>query len=338
MVSHRVIADSDAEDDDDGPLSPLREDVLDPPEIEPLSPHRLGSSRATSDTHNQISDTTDQSFFANVYDEQQSRALQQSHLIEHIVRQTQRASGSSGEVSLPAKGKGKGRKTNTSSATDVTSPVVLKKPGNQPSLFSDDASVITTPRKSLPGEWDIPSSPEDAFTSKSVKSAKTRRDKTYGKRKSQPGLALSPAAANIFTADNDASGEALEDVGVHDTDELSWQPMAKKRKISLHDFTLPEAATTTKFYVAQSNMTTMQKLEYEKVHVSQNSYAGFAGPSANQKSSGMTTVAYPTPSRYASSSGPPLPWEAGPALDLQPEGGDVIDVCILIQLRIPNFS
>ncbi|KAI1766524.1 hypothetical protein GGR53DRAFT_209201 [Hypoxylon sp. FL1150] len=327
MVHRRVIADSDDEDGDDNPPSPEREDIMDPPEVEPLSPHRKQSSSGASGAHIQPppdSNSTDQSFFASVYDEQQSRAAAQSQLIEHIIRQSQKASGSSGEISLPAKGKG--RKANASSSTSVTSPAVLSRPGNQPSLFSDGASNITTPRKSAPGAWDVPSSPDGA------KSSKGKNIKSYGKQR-RGSKVLSSPAADMFMRDDEPSGEIVPDTNTHNEMSApsnpagqSPQPAAKKRRVLLHDSLPQETGAVANFYIAQSNLTTMQKLEYQKVNVPRNSHPGLPGSLDNQKSSGMSTIAYPTPSRYASSSGPPLPWERSPLPDLLPENSTVIDI------------
>ncbi|KAI1800924.1 hypothetical protein F4811DRAFT_536482 [Daldinia bambusicola] len=327
MVPRRVIADSDDEDGDDSPLSPLREDEkVDPPEVEPLSPYHRPSSPGVLEANNNISDTTDQSFFASVYDEQQSRALHQSHLIENIVRQSQQASRSSGEVSVPETGKG--NKVNVSSATNATSPVVLDRPRNSPSLLGDGASSVTTPQKSVPGEWDVPSSAEDVMVSTASKSSKGKNEKSYGKRRrSQSKATKSSAAADIFMGyAGGASGESVRDISRHNEmlapshrTEQSQLPTSKRKGISNHDSVVRETAPIANFYIAQSNLTTMQKLEYEKVNVSQNGYSNLPGPHTNIKSSGMSTVAYPTPSRYASSSGPPLPWERGSAADIGPD-------------------
>ncbi|KAL7623916.1 hypothetical protein AAE478_005473 [Parahypoxylon ruwenzoriense] len=302
MAPRRVIADSDNEDEDDIPLSPPGENTVDPPVPEPLSPHHQPSSLRVPNSHNQVSDTTDQSFFVSVYDDQQSRALEQSQLIGHIIRQSHKASGSSGDISLPAKGKG--RKANASSATNITSPVVISKPKKQLLLFSDDATNVTTPRKSMPGEWDVPSSAE---------SSKGKNEKSYGKRRrSQSKGITSSAAGEVFMSDDVIPGETSQDVPLHDempdatnSAEPFPQSAAKRRKVSHHDSVVPDTAN---FYIAQSNLTTMQKLEYQKVHP-RNGYSGLPGSLGNQKSSCATTIAYPTPSRYASSSGPPLPWE-----------------------------
>ncbi|KAI1136556.1 hypothetical protein F5Y05DRAFT_96959 [Hypoxylon sp. FL0543] len=306
MAPRQVIADSDDEDGEDNPLSPPMKEAEEPPEVEPLSPGPL-------DQHNSISDTTDQSFFAGVYDEQQNRALEHSQLIENIVRQSQKLSRSSGDVSLPAKGKGK--KANASSATNVTSPVVLNKPGNQPSLFSDGSTSITTPRKSAPGEWDVPSSAE---------SSKGKSGKSYGKRKRSQSKAVgSSAAAEMFMGDDQNRDEGRR---VSDEAELSSQPATKKVKASPHDPGLQDAPTIANFYIAQSNLTTMQKLEYQKVNVPQYGYSTLPGTIPNQKSSGVTTIAYSTPSRYTSS-GPPLPWERSSVADINPgDSPRIIDI------------
>ncbi|KAI0013240.1 hypothetical protein F4779DRAFT_564601 [Xylariaceae sp. FL0662B] len=309
MAARRVIADSDDEDGSDELMSPLK-DEADPPKPEPLSPHHRPSSPREPSSHNHISDTTDQSFFASVYDEQQSRALKQSHLIENIVRQSQKASASSGDISLPAKGKGK--KANVSSATDVTSPVDLKRPGNRQSMFSDNASEVTSPQKSTGREWDIPSSPEPATAPRSRKNSKGKVEKTYVKRKrGQSNSTANSATADIVTGDDVRAEQEVGDALMHEAmpDEnreiqISTLPAVKKRKVSLHD----SVQDSTNFYVAQSNLTTMQKLEYQKVNASQHSKAGLPSTLTNQKSSCATTIAYSTPHQY-SSSGPPLPWE-----------------------------
>ncbi|KAI1107401.1 hypothetical protein F4804DRAFT_297805 [Jackrogersella minutella] len=314
MAPRPVIADSDDEDGGDFPLSPLREDIeVVPPEIEPLSPQ-------APDAQTRISGTTDQSFFASVYDEQQGRALEQSQLIERIVRQSQKASGSSsGEVSLPAKGKGK--KPDASSATDVTSPTVVDRPRNRPSLFSDGASGVTTPRRSAPGEWDVPSSAEGPDISRGAKSSRGKKEKSYGKQIRTPlKTARASAATEMFIGNDDAAhGDTVGDMAVPDE--------IRRRKISLHDSVLRETPTTANFYISQSHLTTMQKLEYQKVTVPQHGYSTLPVSLPNPKSSGMSTIAYSTPSRYASSSGPPLPWERDSAADTQPNpSSDVIDI------------
>ncbi|KAI1210491.1 uncharacterized protein F4807DRAFT_423594 [Annulohypoxylon truncatum] len=311
MASRRVIADSDDEDGDDRPLTPLREDAEIPPEIEPLSPQ-------LPDTQKPISDTTDQSFFASVYDEQQSRAFEQSQLIEQIVRQSQKASGGS-DVSHPAKGIAK--KPDASSASDVTTSVALDNLGNQSSLFNG-ASGDMSPRKSTPGEWDVPSSAENATTSKPAKSSKGK-DKSYGKQKRTPSkFTGSSATAKMFMGNDPAHGAHP----TNNEDELSPRSATKRRKVSLHDSVLQDMPAPANFYIAQSNLTTMQKLEYQRVNVSQNVYSGLPVTLPNPKSSGVSTVAYSTPSRYASS-GPPLPWERSPIANTQPaEIPDVINI------------
>ncbi|KAI0025628.1 hypothetical protein F4780DRAFT_719276 [Xylariomycetidae sp. FL0641] len=296
MAPRRVIADSDDDEEEMENPSSLAKHEADPPEHEPLSPLHKPSSPAAPSSHRPTSGTTDPSFFAGIYTENQAAAAQQSHLIESIVRQSQKASASSGDISLPRKGRG--RKVDPSSATDVSSSMIPIKPGNQQALFSDGASEITTPRKSTGAEWDVPSSAEGATAPKSAKSARHSARKTYGKqnrRGSKPTSEFIVSDAEYEMPTNDAPQDS-EAVAGEEALGSSPLPTTSRRKVSLHDSVVSE---TTNFYVAQSNLTTMQKLEYQKVNTP---------PIGNQKSSGTTTVAYSTPSRYASS-GPPLPWE-----------------------------
>ncbi|KAK9797912.1 hypothetical protein SCARD494_03084 [Seiridium cardinale] len=278
MAPKRIIADSDDEDDDFSPIKPAAETPIHDPrlDMEPLSPHhqptspiiRQPSSLAALNIQNDTSDTTDPSFFARVYDEQQGKALQQSHLIENIVRLSQKASASSGDVSLPAKGNGKGKKVvaNASSpATDITSPMLLTKPPPRKSQLAQmsDATELTTPKKiSKKDEWDIPSSDEEG---------------------------VGPTKRLVR-----ASNSTADDSG--------------------------------KFYVAPSNLSASQKRQYRRVQISDShsggtpipGSAGQMQPPSNHKSSGATTVAVSTPSRYASS-GPRPPWETEQTTDVGKE-------------------
>lgn len=191
MAPRRVIADSDDEDDDFSPIKPAA--VLEPriqdaqPEMEPLSPQHQPASPIVQRQHSvppaanaqdDTSESTSPSFFANVYDEHQGKALQQSRLVENIVRQSQKASRSSGDVSLPAQGQGRGRKAiidESSTATNVTSPAPRAKLGPRKSQLAQmsDATELTTPKKSSEkDEWDIPSSGDEAKPS-SKKSARS---------------------------------------------------------------------------------------------------------------------------------------------------------------------
>ncbi|RYP80815.1 hypothetical protein DL769_002285 [Monosporascus sp. CRB-8-3] len=344
MAPQRVVADSDDEEDS---FSPVKYPA-NTPEPEPLSPLHQASSpvdhprdTAASRSHsnsNHISDETDPSFFATIYDDQQNRALQQSHLIENIVRQSQKASTSSGDVSIPANEKGKNRAKDTSSGTEVTSPVVLSRPVNHQSTFGGGATQLTTPRKSVRDDmWDVPSSPADSSSIRSVESSRGKKKTltTYGKRKrSNAGLTTGFAGTEMSgRGENDIQDQpeqAAADAAAPDDrrggDEFAEPPplpASKKPKVSLYDAT---SENSTTFYIAQSNLTTMQKLEYQKVQVPSNPYAGLTETPANQKSSGVTTIAYSTPSFYASS-GPPLPWERTPAVPQQADASEhAIDI------------
>ncbi|KAK8086364.1 hypothetical protein PG994_001338 [Apiospora phragmitis] len=351
MVPRRVIADSDEEDDDDfdSPLKPApttapqhhhADAEVEAPEMEPLSPvHQIGDAllhhHEFGQQQQRTSGSTDTTFFENIHDEhrlmaQQQQQQQRSNLVENIVRMSQKASGgtsSSGDnVSLPPKTGGKPAKSsNVSSATDVTSPAVqlaLKKQqennkGAAVTTLSgkpvSNASEITTPRKSDgKDEWDVPSSGDEARSTRSAKSGGgSSATKTYGKRKrGSVSKASAAAARDLFNA---GPAEELE-VAEVDRSSSDWLPAAKKGKMA-------EIAS----------LTASQKEQYTRVHVSSsddNSGRGGSGgevaapdysmappPASKPKSSCATTIAYSTPSRYASS-GPRPPWElAQPALE-----------------------
>ncbi|KAI1130382.1 hypothetical protein F5Y10DRAFT_123056 [Nemania abortiva] len=323
MAKRRVIADSEDEDEGDDVLF-LPEGDFDRPEPEPLSPLGRPSSAAAPESHHDQLNVTDSSFLAEGYDDQKSLTVRQSHLIEHIVRQSQRASASSGDVSLPAQ---KRRRADRSSGTDVTSPTAPKRARNRTTLLSDSVSEFTTPRKSTGQEWEIPSSPEDETASNRAKSLSRSKEKTYGnnkKRKSR--LVSSPVAPKMVATEETGQRAALEDIGVDNQSaggqgtDAATTPAAKRAKVSQHDPTLPD---TTKFYIAQSNLTTMQKLEYQKVNVSLNGYGGLPGSLPNQKSSGAT-IAYSTPRGY--SPVPLLPWEEPPEQPPSPLPNKVINI------------
>lgn len=274
MAARRVIADSDDEDDDFSPMRPASQ-AHDPRlDIEPLSPHhqptktivRQHSTLAVS--NHETSGSTNPSFFANVYDEQQKQALKQSNLIEDIVRLSQRASASSGEISSCAKGTGKSNKyaaNARSLATDVISPLPLTKPAPRKSQLAQmsDATEFTTPRRRRRAgkdEWDVPSSGDE------------------GDNQGNQNL-------------NTTTDSARDEPG--------------------------------KFYVAASNLSASQRRQYRRVQISDSHLgestitdsAGQMQPPSNHKSSGATTVAVSTPSRYASS-GPRPPWEMEQPLDV----------------------
>ncbi|KAI0385258.1 hypothetical protein F5Y04DRAFT_182311 [Hypomontagnella monticulosa] len=334
MAPHRVIADSDDEDEVDNPLGPPQGNIVGPPEIEPLSPyhrpsmlpghkqqhhlHNRQSSFGVPDNHNHRSNSTDQSFFAGIYDEHQSRALQQSQLIEHIVRQSQQASRSSGDVSLPAIGKG--RKDGASSATNITSPELARKPRNQPSLFTDSASGITTPRKSAPGEWDVPSSAESLTGSPNS----ARKIMLYGPRRRNLLNALKNPAEIFIRDDITAREPDMHDETLHPV-HPSLQSESKGGELSAPSAGVPDLPVPGRFYVSQDDLTTAQKWEKLEIQVPLISQLRPSGYAANQKSSGMTTIAYSTPSRYASS-GLPLPCEENyPGVEPD-ENPNVIDI------------
>ncbi|KAK8134656.1 hypothetical protein PG984_006668 [Apiospora sp. TS-2023a] len=339
---HRYDVDDDAEAPEMEPLSPVHHvgDAL-------LHNHEYGHQQP----HQRTSGSTDTTFFDNIHDEHrlmaqqqqqqqqhQQRQQQRSNLIENIVRMSQKASGgtsSSGDnVSLPPKAGHKLIKSsNVSSATDVTSPAVKlanKAKANAAATTLSgkqvsSASEITTPRKSDgKDEWDVPSSGDEGRSNKSSAKSTT---KTYGKRKrgsiSRPSLS-SAAVADLF------AGPQEFEVAEVDRSSSDRLPAAKKGKaveIASDESIIPD---TGKFYIAPSSLTPSQREQYKMVHVSSsddtNGHGSGGGaaapdlsmappPASKPKSSCATTIAYSTPSRYASS-GPRPPWElAQPGLE-----------------------
>ncbi|KAK7978265.1 hypothetical protein PG988_005755 [Apiospora saccharicola] len=346
VAVHRYDVEGDVEAPEMEPLSPAHQigDAL-------LHNHKYGHQQA----HQRTSGSTDTTFFDNIHDEhrlmaqqqqqqqqqqhqQQQQQQQRSNLIENIVRMSQKASGgtsSSGDnVSLlPKAGHKLIKSSNVSSATDVTSPAVKlanKAKANAAATTLSgkqvsSASEITTPRKSDgKDEWDVPSSGDEGRSNKSSAKSTT---KTYGKRKrgsiSRPSLS-SAAVAELF-----AGPQELE-VAEVDRSSSDRLPAAKKGKaveIASDESIIPD---TGKFYIAPSSLTPSQKEQYKMVHVSSsddtNGHGSGGGaaapdlsmappPASKPKSSCATTIAYSTPSRYASS-GPRPPWElAQPGLE-----------------------
>lgn len=259
------------------------------PKAEPLSPDHQPPSHH-HDGGGQSSNSTSQSAFARIAAAQQEKVLQQSRLIENIVRQSQRVvvdigSGSGGDGSgsssrrwLDSEGGGSG--------TSGQGRVVLDLEGL--AAQEEAAGAGQQQARATRSEWDIPSSPEI------------------------------PANDPLTTLRGQLSG----------TEELWDQPAlppAKRQRVSMHN-TLGDSSSSGKgsgFYVAPSNLTTMQKLEYQRVNVPQansnsnsnsltgeNTTAVRTTPTGQQqKSSCATTIAYTTPSRYASSGGR-YPWES----------------------------
>ncbi|KAI1438598.1 hypothetical protein GGR50DRAFT_369929 [Xylaria sp. CBS 124048] len=297
MAPRKVIADSEDEDDEDfsWELNP-EDDGCGRPEPELLSPHHRPSSPAAPEQDEEPPDVTDPSFFTDIYTNQQGLAVQQARLIENIVRQSQRASGSSGDVSLPLVKMG--AKANRSSGTDVTSPMNLGRPCNNMALVGDGASEFTTPGRSMAQVWDIPSSAEVA------------RSRGKPHFKSKRPIPKEPVGY-------DGAVDCLHENSV--TSPASM-PSAKRAKVSHHDTTQSRTST---FYIAPSTLTTMQKLEYQKVDVPTNGYGGIPGFSSTTKSSYAATIPYSTPSGYSSMPRPPR--EDSPMI-ASPQRDDVITI------------
>ncbi|KAK8129638.1 threonine synthase [Apiospora kogelbergensis] len=337
---HRYDLDAEAEAPEMEPLSPVHQ----------IGDALLHNREYDQQQQQQqpMSGSTDTAFFENIHNEHrllaqeqnQPQHQQRSQLIENIVRMSQKASTSSSgdNVSLPPKtgGQAAAKSSNVSSATDVTSPAVkLANKAKQKNTATgvvttlsgkqvSSASEITTPRKSDgKDEWDVPSSGDEARVNKSARTGGGSATKTYGKRK-RPGSA-SKAAASVpdFYAESDELERA--EVAQSSSDRLPTTKKGKMVEIASDESIIPD---TGKFYIAPSSLTASQKEQYRTVRVSSSDdnsgrggedlmapdYSMAPPPASKPKSSCATTVAYSTPSRYASS-GPRPPWElAQPAL------------------------
>ncbi|KAH8678137.1 hypothetical protein BX600DRAFT_493461 [Xylariales sp. PMI_506] len=313
MGAHRkIIADSD--DEDEGDFSPAKYTLnLDGPETELLSPQHQPaqaiasepSALALSDPqiHNETSGTTDPSFFAGIYDDHQRQALEHSNLVESVVRLANIASASSGEVSLPAKAENARRRDNdiVSSGTNLTSPVTVNRRGLRKSqlVLMSEVSEVTTPRKSAgKNEWDVPSSDDDDPIPKERGLWVENTLKVDKKRKA-------PTSEHVVS-----DSAALDEVY---TVTMSPEGALKRRRVSSTGQNNALDTGVTDFYIAESRLSISQRQQYRKT---QDGYQpDIPGTSAIEtmpppphKSSGATTIAYSTPSRYASS-GPKAVWE-----------------------------
>jgi len=265
------------------------------PQAEPLSPDHQPPLHHSG----QSSGSTSQSAFARIAAAQQEKVLRQSRLIENIVRQSQRVVVDSGSGSRSG-GDGSGSSGRWLDGEDGGSGVsgqgrvVLDLVG----LAAEEGGAgAGQPTRARGSEWDIPSSPE------------TPAD---GLLTTSRGRRSSPAAR--YPADAISTEELWDQPAL---------PPAKRQRVSMHN-TLGDSSSSGKgsgFCVVPSNLTTMQKLEYQRVSVPQqnsnsNSLAGentaavrTTPTGQQQKSSCATTIAYTTPSRYASSGGR-YPWES----------------------------
>ncbi|KAI2631742.1 hypothetical protein GGS21DRAFT_159346 [Xylaria nigripes] len=282
MARRKVVADSEDEDDGEDELASYTEGGFARPEPEQLSPHHQPSSPVAPEGYKQPSSVTT-SFFTDIYTNQQTLAVQESNLIENIVRQCQMASASSGNISLPPIKQG-GKE---SFGTDVTTPLTLSRAQKNRALVSDGGSEITTPCKSRGQEWEVPSSAEDA----------NGREKTNAEGK----RSISGLASSFFIASSSTKALTEDRTAPVET------PAAKRAKLSHHT---PALSGTPNFYIAPSSLTTMEKLQYQKVNMCMNEYGMLPGLPSNNKSSYTASIPHSTKSGYTSNL--PQQWEESP--------------------------
>ncbi|KAK4130871.1 hypothetical protein BT67DRAFT_445188 [Trichocladium antarcticum] len=348
MASPREILDSE----DDG------SDFGDNPEVSDADAHRRievpHHEPATVDaSHDASTGSTDPSFFQRIYDEQQAAAGAR----ETIIPDTAPAGASvwtCTEVSsAPTPGQ-KPQAADFSSLTPITDPVPASRRSNRtrrvPQADLIDLTDITTPGKEAAADaddvWDVPSSARSQ-----------RATRTYGKRqRAGQQLSLQQEATSDMAPTQDpydfpestprtrkktkrnapsSSAQHAQDsspVLQVPTEETTSSGRRRTTRSMGNNSALsgdPNMAdTSTALYITQSSLTASQKQEYHTINPS--SEAGLDMPETPlprpppgvgevYKSSGATTIAYPTPSRIRSSR------KRAPAFDGL-EGNDAAEV------------
>ncbi|KAL2135604.1 hypothetical protein VTI74DRAFT_7751 [Chaetomium olivicolor] len=281
-------------------------------------------------SRNGSTDSTDQSFFQRIYNEQQAAADGQD-AIPDTAPAGPPASAWTEISSAPPPGQ-KPQTKDYSSLTPITDPVPASrrpKKGQQADVI--DFTDITTPGKEAASgtsdAWDIPSSTRPQ-----------RAARTYGKRK-DPEQQLSPQevtqdmpptqdpyafpdstpparkkarrGATSSSAQQPPESSPILLVPTGESISSETRPRSSRKKNSSSDVgsSIPDTAPPS-LYIAQSTLTASQKQEYRIVSLS--SDAGQEVPEqslpAHQfetgemyRSSCATTIAYPTPSRITSS-------------------------------------
>ena len=302
-------------------------------------------------SHNPGTDSTDPSFFQRIYDQQQAAAHAQD-LIPDTAPAGPSASTWTQISSAPPPGH-KPQPKDHSSLTSITDPV----PASRKSKRSREVprteiiDLTETPRKeaaSLESDvWDVPTSARSQRTTT-----------TYGKRKLAP-LSLeqeptpdvmpdtqdpyafpdaTPPAKRKTGRDHPSSSAQqspdssplmlipTEDVN---TSDRRMRSSRKKQASFGVESSMPDTAAPS-LYVTQSTLTASQKREYRTVSLSSEAMPEGSemlppdqpfGAGEVYKSSGATTIAYPTPSRVASSRRLP---EITEELDDSPAGTSLV--------------
>jgi hypothetical protein len=270
--------------------------------------------------------STDPSFFQRVYKEQRAAAAAASNI-------SYPGSAPEADMSLsqpPLQPKG------SSSLTPITDPGTAtrksKRSKDAPKKDVIDLTLtqVTTPRKEVASRevdpWDVPSSPETKLASHELKTYGRRKRTNQQSKSSQPGPNLydfpstadpSPAQA---TQRMRGMQSPLPTLGAYSSPVMlipqteenasSGRKSSRKKRSSSRSMGFDSLIPDTGLYIAPSALTASQKQQYEVVALSSDPRQDTLEPALPvlptgdlqlQKSSMATTIAYSTPSRFASS-------------------------------------
>ena len=301
------------------------------PLLDNHEPHDLVEVDATLDmdaSHHAGTDSTDPSFFQRIYDRQQAAVAMPDIIPDTAPVDPSTWTGSDLSSAPPLGKKQKNQAKNQSSLTFITDPMPASRKSKRTREATQteviDLTDLTPPRNEAAGDvWDVPTSARSQ-----------RATRTYGNRKlaqlsleqdsiphsmpdTQDPYAFPDSTPPVKTTGHgtpsNSAQQALQSSPVmlvptgetFSSDRRTGS--SRKKKASLgEESSMPDTAAPS-LYVTQSILTASQKQEYRMVSLSSDADASEMLPPDQSfgadmyKSSGASTVAYPTPSRVASS-------------------------------------
>lgn len=291
-------------------------------------PSLLAPPTVAATTGSGATGSTDPSFFRAVYDEQRRIALgHRDNATDHVQLQAGEVLGEVFEAeddTATSSGK-KGAAGNSSSMTSVTDPGRRKKAGANKGNISD-LTQVTTPRRSDRTEaadvWDVPNSAERGgpppprhqleLAEEGEMSAASRRTRSAGKRKraaedptQSPGYELLDGAGHLASNADFHDESLVMSRGFDERPDATPVPSKKRQKRTQQP--APEIspnAPPTAIYIQLTEKEMDESLILVEGAAVADSLQGPGLPTGSgaQKSTGATTVAFPTPTEYASSS------------------------------------
>ncbi|KAL2016522.1 hypothetical protein VTK56DRAFT_3450 [Thermocarpiscus australiensis] len=306
------LADADAHPDSDAPHSD--------------APEAIDASHNTSAS-------TNPSFFQRIYDEQQAAAdAQESDL---NARPVDAAVSTWTEVSSAPPPGQRPQAKGSSSLTSVTDPATETRKSRRDRRVRQteviDLTDITTPGKEAASGstdvWDIPSSTRPQRATRTYEKRKMAGQPPSSQQEATPGMPptqdpyafpdTTPRSRKTTRRGTPSSSAeqaqysspmlTVPTVLAGSSTRQTRGTRANNRNSNI-DSSMPDTATS--LYIAPSTLTRSQKQEYEVVSPSSQPVPEVPEPSLSKqllgagemhKSSGVTTIAYPTPSRFRSS-------------------------------------